>query len=131
MPGGEEKSAQSAGISSADATALFERLKEEVRGRPSPPSDGRSAPRHMSARDEAERSWAVAVDRPIERRPGIRGALVYPVKRVLRKLMSWYVGPLAAEQRAFNAAAIRLVDELSELTDELRVELEREIAARI
>ncbi len=130
MPGREEKTARSAGISSADASAVFERLKEEVRGRPSAPSDGRRGSGRMSARGEAERLWSVAVDRPIERRPGLRGALVYPVKRLLRKLMSWYVGPFAAEQRSFNAAVLRLADELSVLNDELRARLEQEAGER-
>lgn len=56
--------------------------------------------------------------------------VVYPVKRLLRKLMSWYVGPFAAEQRSFNASVLRLHDELSVRTDTLVEELEREAAAR-
>ena len=81
----------------------------------------RRGPRaRRDARSEAEARWAVAVDRPIHRRPGVRGWLVYPVKRALRKLMSWYVGPFAAEQRAFNEALLRFADELSSRNDELR-----------
>src|SRR6266511_3777067 len=120
MPAEEEKTAVSAGISSADAAPLFERLKEEVRRSPYQPSGGRRASTPLSARDEAERLWSVAVDRPIRHRPGIRGLLLHPIKRILRKLMSWYVGPFAAEQRSFNAALLRLADQVSEATDELR-----------
>jgi len=72
----------------------------------------------------------VAVDRPIVRRPGVRGALVHPVKKALRKLMSWYVGPFAAEQRAFNAALLRVADRLSAENDELRAALAGEVDAR-
>jgi O-antigen chain-terminating methyltransferase len=65
------------------------------------------------------------VDGPIERRPGLRGTLVYGVKRVLRKLMSWYVGPFAADQRNFNQAVLRLVDELDARVREVeRLDLE-------
>ena len=61
----------------------------------------------------------------------MRGRLVYPVKRVLRRLMSWYVGPFAAEQRAFNEALLHFADELSARNDELRVALTRETDARL
>jgi len=128
MPAREDETARSAGISSADATLVFERLKEEVRRPEAASGPSRTPAARASARGEAERLWSVAVDRPIERRSGIRGALVYPAKRVLRKLMSWYVGPFAAEQRSFNAAALRLSDELSVQIDELRVLQERENA---
>ena len=37
-----------------------------------------------------------------------------PVKVVLRKLMRWYVEPLAYDQRSFNAAVLRLLDDLDE-----------------
>src|SRR5204862_7713484 len=35
-----------------------------------------------------------------------------------RKLMSWYVEPLAQDQRTFNDALLKLVDALSERTDD-------------
>ncbi|HEY9458556.1 MAG TPA: hypothetical protein VIQ56_11700, partial [Gaiella sp.] len=57
-------------------------------------------------------------------RPGIRGGLGTPVKGVLRKLMRWYVEPLAYDQRSFNAAALRLVDDLEQRV----ASLERELA---
>ncbi len=131
MPGEVKKTFTTAGISSVDASEHLERLKREVRGgnaSPRPPK-GEEAPR--DARSEAEARWAVAVDRPIVRRPGVRGRLVYSVKRVLRRLMSWYVGPFAAEQRAFNEALLRFADELSSRNDELRVALTRETDARL
>lgn len=111
-----------------DSSAHFDRLKQEARrvettrDRPEPVDDPRA---------EAEARWSVAVDRPIVRRPGLRGALQHPVKKALRKLMSWYVGPFAAEQRAFNAALVRLADQLSTESDELRAALVREEAARV
>ena len=37
----------------------------------------------------------------------MRGLLIAPVKRVLRKLMRWYVEPVAAHQRTFNIAMLR------------------------
>ena len=125
---GTQKNAPSAGISAdeTDVAAVFERLKAEVRGRTVPTvADG--SDRQFEARLEAERLWAVAVDTPIERRPGLRGRLAFPVKRLLRKLMSWYVGPFAADQRAFNAASLRMSDELRAYVDETRSGLEQRL----
>jgi hypothetical protein len=51
------------------------------------------------------------------------------VKRVLRKLMRWYVEPVAAHQRTFNLAVISLVDELAERTDADLARLERRLEA--
>jgi hypothetical protein len=67
----------------------------------------------------AERFWAVSADKPLERRPGARGRLAYVVKRVLRKLMRWYVEPALAEQRIVNDALLRLVDDLARRVDKL------------
>ncbi|HEY7732086.1 MAG TPA: hypothetical protein VH950_14490, partial [Gaiellaceae bacterium] len=77
------------------------------------------------ARDEAERLWPVSADRSLRLRPGVRGGVGTPVKGVLRKLMRWYVEPLAYDQRSFNAAVLRLVDDVDGRLDRL----ERELAA--
>ena len=37
--------------------------------------------------------------------------------------MRWYVEPLAYDQRSFNAAALRLIDDLEERVAELEAEL--------
>ena len=126
MPAGADKTFTSAGISSVDASEHVERLTRAVRGEDEPARPLTRAEARRDARSEAEARWAVAVDRPIHRRPGVRGWLAYPVKRALRKLMSWYVGPFAAEQRAFNAALLRFADELSGRNDELSASLARE-----
>src|SRR5438552_1597773 len=81
------------------------------------------------ARAAAERFWPVSAERPIERRPGAKGLVAYPVKQVLRRLMRWYVEPLAAEQRGFNDAALKLIDDLSERVDRERAA--REEAERL
>ncbi len=109
-----------------DASEHVERLTRAVRGEDEPAQPLTRAEARRDARSEAEARWAVAVDRPIHRRPGVRGWLAYQVKRGLRKLMSWYVGPFAAEQRAFNAALLRFADELSGRGDELSASLARE-----
>ena len=77
-----------------------------------------------AARDEAERLWPVSADRSLRLRPGVRGGIGTPVKAVLRKLMRWYVEPLAYDQRSFNAAALRLIDDLQAQVDRLEAELE-------
>jgi len=84
---------------------------------------------HEAARAEAERLWPVSADRPLRLRPGFRGGLGTPVKAVLRKLMRWYVEPLAYDQRSFNAAALRLVDDLENRVAALEAELARLRAA--
>jgi hypothetical protein len=109
---------------SVDAAALFQALREEVRrsgaypGGPDEPGDRRGI------RDEAERLWPVSADRNLRLRPGWRGGAGTPVKAVLRKLMRWYVEPLAYDQRSFNAAALRLIDDLQAQVDGLRREMD-------
>ncbi len=78
-----------------------------------------------AARAEAERLWPVSGDRSLRLRPGLRGALGIPVKWVLRKLLRWYVEPVAYDQRSFNAALLRLVDDQHEHIKRLEAELEK------
>jgi len=68
-------------------------------------------------RNQAERMWSVSAERPIRRRAGAKGFVAYGVKRVLRPFLRWYVEPLAAEQRSFNDAVLKLVDDLYENVD--------------
>ncbi len=72
-----------------------------------------------STRGLAERFWPVSADKPLERRPGAGGWAAFQAKRILRKLMRWYVEPAFAEQRIVNDALLRLVDDLSRRVDEL------------
>lgn len=104
----------------AEIAAIFARLKQEVgfsRAGPAQPA------RPLAARAQAERAWAVTTERPFSQPPNRRGLVqaytVVPLKRVLRKLMRWYVEPVAAQQRAFNLTVLELVDELAERVDAL------------
>ena len=54
----------------------------------------------------------------------MRGGVGTPVKGVLRKLMRWYVEPLAYDQRSFNAATLRLIDDLQRQVERLEIEVE-------
>lgn len=114
MPGGEEDGSARPQSEDVDVQALFERLKEELRGGPAGPGAGGA---RVTWRAQAERTWPVSAERAVVRRPGAKGALLLPVKQVLRRLMRWYVEPLAAEQRAFNDALLKLVDDLYENAD--------------
>lgn len=67
-----------------------------------------------STRGLAERFWPVSADKPLERRPGPKGWVAFQAKRVLRKVMRWYVEPAFADQRAFNDAVLKLIDDLDE-----------------
>jgi hypothetical protein len=89
---------------------VYERLRAAV---------DRDARDLAATRGLAERFWPVSADKPLERRPGAKGRVAFQVKRVLRKLMRWYVEPAFAEQRIVNDALLRLVDDLARRVDEL------------
>ena len=123
MPSDDGENGESAGIS-VDVEELFRRLKEEVRRSGSDPGAAPgSEDERRAARAEVERLWPVSADRTLRLRPGVRGGLGTPVKAVLRKLMRWYVEPLAYDQRSFNAAALRLIDDLQEQVDRFEAEI--------
>src|SRR5437667_5502813 len=112
MSGPEARNPAPAGISSpeeTDVAALFDRLREELR-RGAVHEDSQGAD-FASTRALAERFWPVTAGRPAGGGP--KGV----VKRVLRKIMRWYVEPLAADQRVFNDSVLKLVDALSERAD--------------
>ena len=119
-----------------ELTAIVARLQEEVRGGAAIADGARTGAawrEPLSARLDAQRAVSVTADRPFEYMPGpwgrMRGYLLVPVKVVLRKLMRWYVEPLAAHQRAFNTAVLRLIDQLTDRTAASIAELERRIEA--
>jgi hypothetical protein len=118
----------------ADIAAIFARLQHEVRTRPTTPG-GLGADQKdrapFAARSRADQTWAVSAERPLEQAPNrrMRGYLFAPLKRMLRKLMRWYVEPLAAQQRSFNLAVLGLVDELAERAAADTARLERRIQA--
>lgn len=119
MSGGSEKTPASAGIlppEEVDVEALFAQLQDEVRWGGAAPVDGDRSAR-AAWRSQAERMWPVSAERPIKRRPGLRGLAAYGIKKVLRPFLRWYVEPLAAEQRGYNDALLKLVDDLSERAD--------------
>src|SRR6266508_1526938 len=109
-PAGAEISAEQ----EVDVAALVERLREELSG-----GEGaaRDRSRVIAARHRAERVWSVTAERPLERRSGLKGLVSYPVKRLLQPFLRWYVEPLAAEQRMFNDAVLKLLDGLLEELD--------------
>ncbi len=111
--------------SEIDVRALVERLREELAGG----RNGDAGRGHLlAARHRAERLWAVSADRPLERQPGPKGWFAYPVKKLLRPLLRWYVEPLAHEQRMFNDVVLKMVDGILEEVD--RGERSREEALR-
>jgi hypothetical protein len=129
MPSDDPKNGDSAGDfpaeGSVDVEELFRSLREEVRRSGADPGTGAGDEgERRVARAEAERLWPVSADRSLRLRPGVRGGIGTPVKAILRKLMRWYVEPLAYDQRSFNAAALRLIDDLQDQVDRLQAELE-------
>jgi hypothetical protein len=108
-----------------DVDELFRELRAEVRRSGADPGGGSGGDEERQAvRAEAERLWPVSADRSLRLRPGLRGGIGTPVKAVLRKMMRWYVEPLAYDQRSFNAAALRLIDDLQEQVSRLEREVE-------
>lgn len=105
-----------------DVAALFARLRDEVARAGGAPGTTGGDGQRAAARADAERLWPVSADRPLRLRPGFRGGLGTPVKAVLRKLMRWYVEPLAYDQRSFNASVLRLLDDLEERVSALEAE---------
>jgi O-antigen chain-terminating methyltransferase len=108
----DEEIRESAGISAldeVDVAALYERLREELGGGAG--VGERGSAQLAATRSLAERFWPVSAEREVG--GGTKGL----VKRVLRKLMRWYVEPLAADQRVYNDAALKLLDALSERAD--------------
>ena len=116
-----------------EISAIFDRLRDEVRNRPAEAvSDGPGATEYTpaTARLRAERTWSVSAERPFQAPPepgAIRRLFATPAKRILRKAMRWYVEPLAAEQRSFNLAILTLVDDLAAAAQADVAELERRV----
>jgi hypothetical protein len=111
-------------LSDADVAAVFERLRADVRQGVLDSTSGDSDDDRVSqilalpGRDDAERLWVVTAERPLVRRPGLKGAIAYPVKFILRPFLRWYVEPPFSEQRQFNLAALRLIDGLAKRVQE-------------
>jgi len=99
---------------SADVDAVYETLRREL---------DRETRDLASVRGLAERFWPVTAEKPLERRAGLKGWAAFQVKRVLRKLMRWYVEPAFAEQRVVNDALLRLVDDLTRRVEALEAQL--------
>ena len=95
-----------------DVAALFKQLQEEVRAAGPRGADVTPAHVRLSVRDQAERLWPISAERPIVGKGG-------PIKTVLRRLMRWYVEPALADQRAFNDAVLKLIDDLDERIQQL------------
>jgi hypothetical protein len=112
-----------------DVEALFAALREEIRRSGGDPATPGEPDDRLAARAEAERLWPVSADRSLRLRPGVRGGVGTPAKAVLRKMMRWYVEPLAYDQRSFNAAALRLIEDLEQRVASLESELARLRAA--
>jgi hypothetical protein len=91
----------------SDIAALFAKLKEEVRAAGPRAADVPPAQVRLSVRDQAERLWPISAERPIVGKGG-------PLKAFLRRFMRWYVEPAFADQRAFNDAVLKLIDDLDE-----------------
>jgi hypothetical protein len=123
----DEKDPQSEqnGDAPIDVRALVSQLEAELRSTTRRGASGASS-LWLDARSTGERTWRVTADRPPPGRGRTVGAVQRPVRAAVRKLVRWYVEPVFADQRAFNAALLKLVDELHAENERLRAELERQ-----
>jgi hypothetical protein len=114
-----------------EVAALIERLRAEARASGVPDQGTGAGLGALATRREAEELWAVSADRAFLSRPGgwgrLRGTLLTPVKFVMKKLMRWYVEPAFSDQRKFNAAVLRLVDETHEQMSTAIAQLEERL----
>jgi hypothetical protein len=112
----------------AEIAGIFARLRQEVGV--SRTDAGTQPARPLAARAQAERTWAVTAERPLVQVPGrrrrVHAYVVVPIKRVVRKLMRWYVEPFAAQQRSFNLTVLQLIDELAERVEALEQQRTRD-----
>jgi hypothetical protein len=103
-------------VDEGELDAIVHRLRQEVQATQSAGVGGSSA--EIPARRQLDRLWAVTAERPYLYQAGrwgrVRGIALVPLKAVTRRLMRWYVEPVATDQRAFNAAVLPLIDELVE-----------------
>jgi hypothetical protein len=103
----------------AELEAIVARLRREVQASRSEDLDGDAggSASELRTRRQLDQIWAVTADRPYLYRAGwwgrLRGTLLLPPKALIRRLVRWYVEPLAIDQRAFNAGVLRLADELT------------------
>jgi hypothetical protein len=117
--------AEQSPLEKIELDALVDRLQEELQISRGVAGDATE----LRARRELDRLWAVTAERPNLYRHGrwgrLRGALLVPPKAILRRLLRWYVEPLATDQRAFNAGVLRLADELGGHLDRLEDRVKR------
>jgi hypothetical protein len=90
-----------------DIAALYARLQQEV-------VRTRGGGEDLAGlRDLAERHWAVSAERPLARRPGLRGATSLP-REEAASLCSAGTSSRLCTSSAFNSALLQLVDGLLE-----------------
>lgn len=67
----------------------------------------------LENRDGMNSSWSIAADRPITSHRKLIGKLIVFGKRVVRKLLRWYINPIAEDQTRFNGYVTSGVNELT------------------
>ena len=106
VPDGTTDSGVSAGVTArrGGRDGVVRVPAEEVRRSGGDPPRAADPADRRAAREEAEeRLWPVSGGPSVAAATGVRGGLGTPLKAILRKLMRWYVEPLAYDQRSFNA----------------------------
>ena len=118
----------------ADTDLIISRLEHEL-GRSRAVDGGEDDAAPLAARVEAQRLAGVSADRPFLYKPGLvghlRGLILVPIKWVLRKMMRWYIEPVAADQRAFNSSMLALADSLADSLNQRIETVRHEASARM
>jgi len=99
--------------SDAETAAALRALREQVKARRARLSnfgagdgdDGASLAPLWQTVEEVNRHWSVNSNLPIASTvPGLGAVLIY-AKRIVRRLLRWYIDPLVEQQNRFNSAA--------------------------
>lgn len=118
---------RSARMTSADVEATLAAIKRRVRVRQGLPPEGPDPEPDAGrgALHEAMDAAHISAHLPILWDVPVFGRGVALTKRVARLLLRWYINPIVDQQNDFNAAAVRVLNDLAAEQERLRAEIER------
>lgn len=114
----------------AQAAQTVERVIESARRERDRQGFGKLLPsEHSAALQTMRRTYWVDPHQPIawpSWPPGVRAKVVAVWHKVMRRLLRWYIYPLAHQQQEFNQAALTVIQQLTQEVLDLRASRLRE-----